>query len=207
MAETLNPSDAGSWLDFVTKFDNASATFTANYNGLMALGPYIQTKHPELLPQYEAMLQRGSEHAYTLQQLKYTRDTAAAWIAWLQQGAQNTFDWFKSTVGLQGVEQNGFGYVPVIVAIVGIAAASAALLVIASWIKDAYVFAQRTNALQDMERKYPGATPAQVSAAVNATLGAPGSNEFLGIPWTLLIWGAVAVFLGPPLLKMLEGRK
>lgn len=204
MAETLTPDQAPSWVRFVTNFDTTYKAFMDNYQALMSLGPYIQNQHPELLSQYEDMLQRGSEHAYTLQQLKATRDTVAAWLQWLQAGAINTFDWFKKQVGL-GEADSGLGYVPVIVGIVGVAAASAALVIIASWIKDAYMFAQRLNALQAQEAR--GATPAQAAAIVNSTMGAPGSNEFLGIPWTLLAMAAIAVFIGPPLLKMLGERK
>lgn len=210
MAVTLNPADAPSWYNFVTQFDATYASFYDNYNALMSLGPYIQTKHPELLPQYNAMLQAGAVNADKLEGLKATRDYVYSWLQWLQTGAgdaasfvgsaaQSVYDFAKKELGL--------GFVPVAVAVIGVGAAIAALVVIAGWITDAYVFAQRLNALQDAEAR--GATPEQAAAIVNSALGPPpsGTSNFLGIPWTLLIWGAIAVFIGPPVLKMLTGDK
>jgi hypothetical protein len=208
----LNPADAPSWYDFITKFDATWNSFQENYDALMQLGPYIQNNHPELLPQYEAMLQAGAVNADQLNGLKATRDYVYSWLQWLQSGAsdvssfvtsaaQNAYDYVKAQLGL-----GEMGFVPVAFAVIGVSAAIAALVVIAKWITDAYVFAQRLNALQAEEAK--GATPAQAAATVNAVMGAPGAtSNFLGIPWSLLIWGALAIALGPPLLRMFTGDR
>lgn len=208
----LNPADAPTWYDFVTKFDATYNSFYDNYNALMALGPYIQTKHPELLPQYMAMLQSGAVNADKLEGLKATRDYVWSWLQWLQTGAsdasgfvtgaaQGAYDWAKRQLGL-----GEMGIVPVAVAVIGVSAAIAALVVIAGWITDAYVFAQRLNALQDLENR--GKTPEEAAAIVNQTLGPPGStSNFLGIPWSLLIWGAMALVFGPPLIKAITGDR
>jgi hypothetical protein len=195
-------ADAPSVIDFLTKFNATYKLFYDNYNALMALGSYIQTKHPELLPEYMALLQRGADHAYTLEQLKATRDSATAWLQWVQQGAVGTFNWLRSQVGLG---DGGLGFVPVIIGVVGIAAATTALVAMSYWITDAYKAAQRLNALQAQEAK--GLTPEQAARVVNSVLGPPGSGEFLGIPWTLLLWGGMAIFLGPPLIRMLTHSK
>jgi hypothetical protein len=214
MAQTLNPSDAPSWYDFIVKFDATYSNFYDNYNALMTLGPWIQTNHPELLAQYTAMLQKGAENAYTLEQLKATRDYVYSWLQWLNSGAtdissflssgaQAAYNYAASALGLS--EYEGLGFVPVAVAIVSVTAALAALVVIARWITDAYVFAQRLNALQAQEAL--GKTPEQAAAIVNSVMGAPASNEFLGIPFSLIIWGAIAIFLGPPIIKALTGDR
>lgn len=213
MAVALNPADAPSWYDFVTQFDATYSSFYDNYNAIMTLGPYIQNNHPELLPQYNAMLQAGSVNANQLEQLKATRDYVYSWLQWVQTGAadatgfvtgaaQSAYDWAKKQLGL-----GEMGFVPVAVAVIGASAAIAALVVIARWITDAYVFAQRLNALQDAEAK--GMTPTQAAAFVNQTLGPPPSNtsDFLGIPWSLLIWGALALTFGPPLLRAITGKR
>lgn len=211
----LNPADAPSWIDFVTKFDATYQNFYDNYNALMSLGPWIQTSHPELLDQYSTMLQNGAVNANTLEQLKATRDYVYSWLQWLQSGAsdissfiqsaaQNAYTSVTSALGL-GAYESGLGVIPVAVAVVSAAAGIAALVVIAKWITDAYTFAQRLNALQAQEAQ--GLTPQQASQVVNSVLGAPGSNDFLGIPFSLIIWGAIAIFLGPPIIKALTGER
>lgn len=209
MAVTLNPSDAPSWYDFVTQFDATYKSFYDNYNALMTLGPYIQNSHPELRPQYDAMLQAGSVNASKLEGLKATRDYVWSWLQWVGTGAadvsgfvtgaaQTAYDWAKKQFGL-----GDMGFVPVAYVVIGAGAAIAALVLIARWITDAYVFAQRLNALQDAESR--GMTPQQAAAFVDQTLGpAPSSTDnFLGIPWSLLIWGALALTFGPPILRMI----
>lgn len=214
----LTPIDAPSWWDFITKFDATYQSFQDNYNALMYLGPYIQTQHPELLVQYEDMLQQGAVNADKLNQLKATRDYVYSWLTWLQQGgadvssfiasgAQSTYDWITKQLGLSEARQTGLGIAPLIV-LVSAAAGIAALVAVAAWITDAYVFAQRLNALQDLESK--GYSPEQAAQTVNAALGPPPSQAgggFLGIPFGLLVWGAVAIFLGPPLLRLVTGDR
>lgn len=209
---TLAPADAPAWYDFVTKFDATWNSFHDNYDALMQLGPYIQNSHPELLPQYEAMLQAGAVNADQLNGLKATRDYVYSWLQWLQTGAsdvssfvssaaQTAYDYVKAQLGL-----GEMGFVPVALAVIGVSAAIAALVVIAKWITDAYTFAQRLNALQAEEAK--GATPAQAAATVNAVLGDPNApSNFLGIPWSLLIWGALALTFGPTILRMFTGDR
>jgi len=205
----LNPNDAPSWWDFVTKFDATSASFNENYDALKQLGPYIQTSHPELLPQYNSLMQSGASNETSLNKLKATRDYVYSWLQWLQTGAGNiasfissnaqaAYTWTLQQLGLGEVEQ-GLGVIPVAMVIVGVATAVAALVVIAKWITDAYTFAQRLNALQAQEAQ--GLTPTQASQIVNQTLGAPSSGSFLGIPWTLIAWAAIAIIVGPPVIK------
>jgi hypothetical protein len=207
MAVALNPADAPSWYDFITKFDATYASFYDNYNALMYLGPYIQNSHPELLSQYNAMLQAGAVNADQLEGLKATRDYVYSWLQWLETGAgdaagfvgsaaQSAYDWAKRQLGL-----GEMGIIPVAVAVIGVSAAIAALVLIASWITDAYVFAQRLNALQAQEAK--GLTPQQAADVVNQALGPPSAatSNFLGIPWALLIWGGIALVFGPPILR------
>jgi hypothetical protein len=204
MSVALDPVDAPSWYDFVTRFDPTYASFYDNYNALMSLGPYIQNNHPELLPQYMVMLQSGAVNADKLEGLKATRDYVWSWLNWLQTGAsdatgfvgsaaQSAYDWAKKELGL--------GIIPVAVAVIGVGAAIAALVLIAEWITNAYVFAQRLNALQDAEAH--GMTPTQAAAFVDQNLGPISSPGLFGIPWALLIWGAVAIVLGPPILRAL----
>lgn len=94
---------------------------------------------------------------------------------------------------------------PVAYVVIGAATGIAALVLIAKWITDAYSFAQRLNALQAQEAQ--GLTPQQAATVVNSALGPPSSNNFLGIPFQLLIWGAIAVVLGPPVIKAITDQR
>lgn len=228
MAVDLNPADAQSWWSWVSNFDNTYAQFNANYNGLIAQAPYVKQSHPELLPQYTDLVNRGAAHAKTLADLKATRDYVSSWLTWLQSGiqsgvnfvesnAQAAYDAAKAALGLGDIGLRGLGIAPVVV--IGVAAAAAALVIIGYWIKDAFAFAQRLNALKAQEDRLQAAgIPAdqaarQAQAIVDKTLGpAPGTagaidNNLLGIPWTWLIFGAVAIFLGPPLIEAMSGKE
>lgn len=215
----LNTADIPSWTDFITQFDATYGTFYDNYDGLMAIGPYIQDKHPELLAQYNDLLQRASVTADKLEQLKATRDYVASWLQWLQSGAGSienfigsnataAYNYLKSSLGLSGYE--GLGQVAqVAYVVIGASAAIAAVYEIRQMIVELYNAAQRYNALQDAEAQ--GYTPEQAAQAVNAALGpptSPASTNFLGIPFGLLVWGAIAIFLGPPIIKAItDGRR
>lgn len=202
MATTLQPLDAPAWSDFLLKYDAAYRQFMANYNALVELGPYINSQHPELIPQYDALVSAGTDHYNTLLQLDKTRKYVAGWLDWMATGAQQAWDYVKGTIGLEGT----LG-LPVVAPIIGLAAALAALALITKWIVEAYEFAQRLNALQRLEDQ--GYTPAQAAAAVNATIGAPrqSSGNVFGIPFELIIWGAIAIFLGPPIIKAITERR
>lgn len=202
----LNPADANSWLDFVTRFDASYKSFMDNYNGLVMMGPYINSKHPELIPEYDRLVNAGAANYNKLIELKATRDYAYSWLTWLQNGAQGVFQWFTDSVGLSGYDR-GLGVIPVAIAIVGIGAATAALVVIAKWIADAYKFAQRLNALQELERQ--GKTPAEARATIDAAMGPPTSviGDLLGIPFNTLIVGALLIFLGPPIISAITARR
>lgn len=222
MTVTLQPADAGSWWDWITNYDQTLKTFNQQYNQLLSQAAYVRNQHPELLDQYESLLNSAKEHLQTLNTLKATRDYVYSWLDWLNNGAKqginfltsaasNTYNYLMSSLGLQGL-----GIAPVVV--IGVAAAAAALVIIGYWIKDAVAFNQRLTALQQQEAAFQaqGMTAEQAAAraqqVVNNTLGpAPGSaasinSNLLGIPWTYLVWGAVAVFLGPPLIEAMSGK-
>jgi hypothetical protein len=232
MAQDLNPADANSWWDWVSNFDATWQQFSANYNALLSLQGYISSTHPELLPQYNQLVADGQGHMQTLTDLKATRDYVWSWLSWMQTGlqsgvdfvstsAQSAYDTAKAYLGLSAINERaiirGLGIAPAVV--IGVAAAAAALVIIGYWIKNAYDFAQRVNALQAQERALAGNGPItpeiaqQAQNIVDNTLGpAPGSaasinDNLLGIPWTYLIIGAVLVFLGPPILEAIEGKR
>lgn len=226
MSAELQEADAGSWWDWITNYDATLAQFNQQYNVLMNQRSYVQNQHPELIGQYNDLINRAQSNLQKLNELKATRDYVYSWLDWLGSGVQsgvnfltssatNTYNYVMSSLGLQGLA--GLGIAPVVA--IGVAAAAAALVVIGYWIKDAYAFNQRLSALQQQEAALiasgvPAAQAAtQAQAIVDNTLGpAPGSaasinSNLLGIPWTWLITGAVVVFLGPPLIEAMSGKR
>lgn len=212
---TFNPLDAAQWRQWVNDFDNTARLFATQYANLQALAPYVQQRHPELLPQMQSLIARGATHQATLATLNQLRLQAANWLSTIGQNVSNavnaSMDWLTSRfqngwriiTGL-GALPNGLGLAPV-VAIAGIAAAVAAIIVIANWIKESYEFTQRLNALHSLEQN--GATPEQAASIVARTVGAPSGGSFFGIPVNMLLIGVALIVLGPPVLNLLTARE
>lgn len=204
---TFNPLDANQWRQWVQDFDNTATLFAQQFATLQRLAPYVQQRHPELLPTYNNLLARGATHQVTISTLNNLRQQVTSWLNSIGQFISNTvnaanadINWLKQRFGLAGM-----GFAPV-VAIVGIAAAAAALIVIANWIKESFELSQRLNALQNLESA--GQTPENASRIVNQTVGAPGaSGNFFGLPLNYLIIGALVLVLGPPILNLLTARE
>jgi len=207
MAEVITEAQAPSWSQWITDFDKSWKLFNDNYTGLVSVGPYVREKHPELLPQYNKLVEDAQAHYQTLLKLKGVRDQVASWLTQAGHiigGIGDTlaapFKWIGSLFGGgSGVSGNGLGIAPIIVA-VGIASASAALIVIAKWITDAFTFANKLNAMMKLESE--GHSPESAAAAIQGLQG-----SFLGIPWKWIVIGGVLIVLGPPLIKMIEGRR
>lgn len=234
MTTALDPNDAPAWSQWITNFDSSFRSFMSDWDNLSSpdTTDFVYNQHPELIAQYQDLISRGHTQLATLQGLKATRDYVASWLNWLSNGiqsgvdfvetsAQSAYDAAKAVLGLSGVRRSappglgGLGVVPLVV--IGIAAAAAALVIVGYWIRDYLQFAQRFNALKDQEELFkrlnPNATPAEIanaaSSAVDSTLGPAGggvNDNLLGIPWTYIIAGAVAVFLGPPLIELVSKR-
>lgn len=197
MAEVLAPQDAPTVLEFVTDFDNTYNSFMTNYDALLKVGPIV-ARYPEIIPpaEYDRLVNEGAAHYNKLNQLKATRDYAASWLDWFYKGAQGIFNWFGSTVGL-----NGLGIIPLLIPI---GAAVAALAIIGYYVSDLIKLSQRTNLILKLESE--GRPAAEITSIVNGSLGKMSTN-LLGIPFELIIYGLVAIFLGPPIIRALTGGR
>lgn len=193
-------AEAPAWYQFVLDFDATKKAFDDNYGALVALGPEV-AKYPGLYPGWETLVNEGADHYNKLQQLQATRDYIAGWLNWVQSGATGVFNWLGRQVGFSGLD-----IAPVYI-IASLGAASLALYQVTQWLARAYDAAQRWNTLVEIRKSNPNATPGELVSLVNSVHGEPPSNNFLGIPWALLAWAAVAVYLGPPLLKAITGSK
>lgn len=225
MAEELKVADAPTWAQFILNFDKASKSFTDNRAALVAITPYLTVHHPELLPQQKALIAQGNELAAKLEQLRSVRNTASSWIGSLGktasalytgavdltsrgiEAAANAIASARKAIGLGDAPPTELGVVPLVV--FGAAAALAALVAIAKWITDAYVLAQRVNALQALEQK--GYRPADAAAAVNKALGDPAAPSGFERIASQVVWvagiGLFAVFVVPKLLQEWSAKK
>lgn len=194
-----NAAEATQWYDFVLNFDATKKAFDDNYTALVRLGPEIQ-RYPGLFPDYDALVNEGATHYNKLQELQATRDYIAGWLNWLQSGASGVFNWLGRQVGFSGLD-----IAPVYI-IASLGAASLALYQVTQWLARVFDASQRWNTLLEVKRQYPNATPGEVVSLVNQVHGEPPNNNFLGIPWALIAYAAIAVYLGPPILKAISGR-
>lgn len=211
---TLNPLDARSWAQWVAQYDAVRQQFGQQFQNLQSLGTYVAQRHPEMLAQYNTFVAQGAQHQANLAALQSVRDTVTNWLSGLgqtftnavvnplstffntvEQDVQSAGDWLKRSFG--------FGAVPVIVGVVGVAAAAAVIVAVANWINQSYQMTQRLNALYRLEQS--GSTPQQAANIVNQTLGSPGGSLF-GIPMTWIFGGLALVLLGPLLVRQIGGR-
>lgn len=213
MAENLTPDKAPDWIAWITNFDNTRKLFVENYRALKALRPWVAEKHPELLAQHDAIMKKFTDQIPAVDNLTNLRNTVGGWIQAIGGTIQNALnftgvqagiDWLKKSFGLHGLA--AVQIVPVAITLVS---ATAAMIAIAQMIADAGMYSQRLAMIKAFEEK--GYTPEQAAAYVNAAVGPPKQpkeDQFLGLPIKELLFGVVAIVLGPPIIKAItEGRK
>lgn len=202
----LVAQDAPAWSQFVRDFDGAHKSFSDNRAALIALGPYIQREHPELVPQYQSMLARAAELAPKLQSLAQQRAQVAGWLGSAgnvyQRAVDLTSQAIEQVAGTVSAARRALGLGELaalpIIAVVGLAAAGSALVAVTKWVADAFLFAKRLNAMQDLEAK--GYSPDAAASAVNRVMGepnAPGGIERTAstILWVVALAGIAFVLL------------
>jgi hypothetical protein len=194
----LQEQDAPEWYDFVVDFDNTYNSFMTNYDALLKLGPVV-ARNPGLFPDYDSLVNRGADLYNQLNRLKATRDYAASWLNWVQSGATGVFNYIGRAVGLQGL-----GVAPIL-AIAGLASATAVLIAAGSYIADLIKFSQRSNLAMQLEAtgKY---TPAQIAEMVTGTFGKPPTGGLFGLDFNWIIYAALAIYLGPPIIAALTSK-
>lgn len=225
MATQLTKAQAPDWLAWVTNYDNTRQLFLDNWWALKNARPWVAAKHPELLKQHDAIMQKFLDQVPTIDALGKLRHDVVGFLegigATIQTalnftGIQAGIDWLKGTFGFHGiepgtVEQNQLGLVPVVWVAISVTTAAASLVAIANMIKDAGLYSQRLNAMRELEER--GYTAEQAAGIVNQVVGAPGTSisgtgaNFLGIPIMPLFIGAAALVLGPPIINAIsKGR-
>lgn len=215
MAVQLDEKQAPDWIKWITDYDATRKLFVENYRALQELRPWVAAKHPELLKQHDAMMKKFQDQFGAIDNLQHLRDDVAKFISGLgvigsaiQTGTQSVTDWFKGVFGMGEADEKGLGFAQVVWVAISLGTAAAALVTIASLVKEAYIYSTRLNALKEAEDR--GATPAQAAQIVNSVLGQPGANvsgDFMGIPFNTLALAAIAIFLGPPIINALTKGK
>lgn len=209
MGELLE-RDAPAWSQFIRDFDGAHRAFNENRAGLRAQLPYLQQKHPELLPQAQTLLARSDALASKLASLAATRASVAGWLGSLGRAYQTAIDYTSRAMesaadawaaARKRLGLGDLGIAPVIV-VVGLAAASATLISVTKWISEAFVMAKRVNTLRDLEAQ--GYSAGEAADVVNKTMGKPNEPGGLERTLTTIAWvvaiGIIAAAVLPGLL-------
>lgn len=195
MATELATQDAPAWSQFVRDFDGAYKSFVDNRNALIALGPYIQQRHPELEPQWRDMLDRANSLLPKLQALADTRARVAGWLGSLGTVYQSAVDITSRAIenvanavsaARRALGLGEMGVVPVVVVVLGVAAAGVTLAAITKWVADAYLFSRRLNTLQELEAK--GLAPDAAANAVNKVMGNPNAPGGIERTLSQVLW-------------------
>lgn len=203
---TLEVADAPSWTKFITEFGPTKKLFDDNYAGLVAMGPYVVTRHPELMPEYDRMMAQANKHKSVLDKLGSIYNTVSNWLTSVRSSLNSgtTTGWgggaWGGGSGFGDVDNDGLGLIPVIF---GVAAALSALAVIGKWIKDAYFLSRRLNELQRLEGT--GLSPKEAAAVVDKASGK--IVGFLGVDFRWLVIGGILLVFAPTLFRMLKARQ
>lgn len=190
------------WRNLLSSYTSAVHNLVTNYNALKARGPYIRANRPAEIPAYDALVRRGDENLARMRGVNAALQSFTRFSQGVTSTAAAPFRAIGSWLGLGEV---GAVAVPV-VAIASLGAAVAAVAIVSAWVADAQKFTSRLNMADQLIAG--GSTPAEAARAVNALVGPPPSaNTAFGLPWELIVFGALAFVLGPPILKMMDKRQ
>lgn len=199
----VNPGSAQSWTTWVTNFDATYAAFMENYDALTQIGPDIQTNFgsdPAMIREYDKLYSRATDTYNVLLSLMETREAVVSWLGYLQQGGQNSWEWFRDTFLMNPPDPGTFGVIPALAWT--LAAAAAALYTASLVLDDIASYAERYNYIKAREAQ--GETTDEAIANANDILGPiGGGSSILGIPTNVILFAAVAMVLGPPIINAL----
>lgn len=186
--DVLKEEDAISWKQWLMDFEKSYQAFHENYSALLHLHDYVYDKHPELKPEYDRLLREAQKHDAALERFKSIRSTVYSWLQRIGR-----------FVGLGDV-----GALPLIPIAISVTAASAALILVGKWIKDAFIFSRQLNALQAMEAR---GVPAKQASDIISKISRGAQMSIFGLNLNVLVVGLVALVLVPPLLNAISSSR
>lgn len=195
----VNQNNAGKWSKWVTDFDKSYNLFADNYAGLLAQKSFVQSRS-DLLPQFNALVSAAQRHKETLDKLKATRDKVLGWMKTYQGMQAPQSAWSGSL--LYGIDD--LGVIPVLIVGVSIASASAALVAISAWIKEAYVFSKVLEETRRLEAK--GLTPQEAARVAKSNAPSAGIFGLSGTAIKIVAIAAIVLVIAPPVLRAIEKR-
>lgn len=192
--EKLTPQEVQSWYKIITDFPGYYNNFVKNFSALVQQGQYIREKRPELLPEYNRLLESGSKTYAKLQSLKTNVDKMRS--IW-----SDVTGWLRSAVGLEGL-----GIAPIIWAGMATGAAIGILTGVANWLTEVSTFAARVEEAKRLEAK--GLSPSEVTRQLKERFGEPGSGgSFFGIPIKAIMLGIIGLIALPTILNILNRQR
>ena len=199
----INQNNAPQWSEWATNFDKAYKLFSDNYAGLQAQYSFVANK-PELKAKYDVLMADAKKHAETLEKLKKTRDSVVNFMSKVGEGLVPNKDdpWYAVPV-MYGLDDLGF--IPAVIVGISVVSASAALVAISAWIKDAYTFSQVLNETRRLEDK--GMSPVEAAKLAQSAIQKSTLFGVSNSTIKLVAIAAIALVLLPPVLDMIEKRR
>lgn len=193
MAGELTKAEAQSWYKIITDFPNYYANFQKNFSALIQQSQYVREKHPELLPEYNRLLESGSKTYGNLMTLKSNVDKMKS--MW-----NSVSDWFKNALSL-----NGLGVAPIIWGGMAAGTAIGIITAVGNWLTETSTFAARLEEVKRLEAS--GLSPQQATIEVNRRFGEPGSSgSIFGIPLKAIMYGAIGLIALPIILQFFRKK-
>jgi len=207
---TLQPSDAPTWSQYLTDFDQAVNRTQQMLGELQAQTPPTD---PTALEAYNQLLVDGAGWLDKLRNLQSMRDSVASWVSGLVTSAEQTADIYaQQGIPLGRAPGGQLGIVPLVIAGIGLASFAAVVYGALQWAQQASRFSQLNAMAQAAIAKGadPQAAYSQAGKTLNITAGTPGGGFFSSIGSNLVWAGALvvlALWLGPKLLDRITGSR
>lgn len=184
MAEPIaTEQEKVAWYNVLGQFRQKVAEFEAMLSRLQSQKK-IAAKDPKLAQQYSQVM----NSATALQQkIRQIRDATAAVV-----------DWFKGIFTFDGATgDQSFGIVPLI----PIAVVAGSIAAISKWVKDAYVFSEKLDKVEQLEKQ---GIPTQ--QAINTVRDMDQPRSLFGIDLKWIVIGGIALVVLPPVVRMLSNN-
>ena len=142
----------------ITRFKNKAREFWNVWQSLDSKQGAEAVNLPEFKAEYEALMDRGLSIKGTVENVTAIIDRVA-----------NAYDgvkvWINDTFGLDGIQRNSMGALPILIPVAAIAISLAAM---GKWVTDAYQLNKRLDAVQRLIDN--GTAPGLAVQMINATM-------------------------------------
>jgi hypothetical protein len=191
---------------------------------MVAQRDYIQSRHPELAPEYVRIMSSVQETYGIMQALSQQIDAIKSVFA---RAGSSIPDWLKdagvslykvSPIGMaQTLAQkvtswfglSGLGVIPIIIwGGIAVGTAIGVFVSVGNWLTETKTFAMRVEEAKRLEAQ--GIPPDRVTQILTQRFGAPGSSTggtIFGFPIKWIVIGALGLIAAPTIISLLRSRR